>query len=135
MIDSELFKKMYKEIDKKVQKIRVLPMLYRQEQDYDGFDIYDDEIYINSSYWTQGCGEDTSVLCIPIDEIENSIDFFKQKFQNEIDDDTKKQEELKKIEKQRVLENRLSAKEKRAKEDMATYRRIKKKLENKSNKL
>jgi len=128
MIDSKLFKEMYDEIDKKVQLIRVLPMLNIQEQDYMGFTIEDDEISIESEYYYSGCGTDTSYLYIPLAEINNSVEWFEKKFQKEIDDEKEKQDEIKRVEKERVAENRRVSKENKKKNDMLTYRRIKKEL-------
>ena len=128
MIDIKLFKEVYQEIEEKVQKIRVLPMLYSQEQDYMGFEFEDDEICINSEYHYPGCGTDHSSLYIPIDEIGNSVEWFKEKFQKEIDEAKRKELEYKKAEKARVKQNRVNAKENQRKADLATYRRIKKQL-------
>ena len=134
MIDTELFKKTYQEIDEKVQKIRLLPMLYTQERDYDGWEYeeYNGKEVINvmSSYWTQGCGEDTSSIEIPLSAINNSIEWFKEKFQKEIEENKRKIEEYRKAEKLKAKEYKATAKSNKEKADMATYRRIKKQLEN-----
>ncbi len=133
MIDSKLFKKMYDEIDEKVQKIRVLPMLRMQERDYDGweYDEYNGKevIVVSSSYYMSGCGEDQSSFEIPLSEINNSVEWFEKKFKDEIDENLRLIEKNKQIEKERVAKNRERIREEKVKSDMATYRRIKKKLE------
>lgn len=100
MIDIKAFKKAYTEIDRKARKIRVLPMLRKQEQNYVGWE-YDkeiDSITIESEFYWQGCSDfDTSYLDIPINEINNSVGWFKQKFQKEIDNVGKKRIILRKL--------------------------------------
>ena len=132
MIDIKLFKEMYDEIDSKVEKIRELPMLHRQESDYDGweFEEYQNkEVFVvKSSTYYSGCN-DSSSFEIPLSEINNSVEWFKEKFQNEIDESKKIQLELQRLEKERVAKNRVDNKEQKRKTDLATYRRIKKELE------
>ena len=129
MIDIKLFKEMYKEIEEKLQKIRVLPMLHRQEQDYVGFDIDRDCFEIESEYYYSGCGTDTSYLEIPMDEINNSVEWFKEKFQKEIDEKERMEKELE-LEKKRDKKEQAARFEKIQREkDLETYRRIKKQLE------
>lgn len=130
MIDIKLFKELYKEIDEKVQKVRVLPMIRNQERDYDGWEYEEykgkEFITVMSSYY----GEDTSSFEIPLSEINNSVEWFEKKYQDELDEEKRKADELREIEKQRVKQNRITSKEQKRKTDMATYRRIKKQLEN-----
>ena len=129
MIDIKLFKEMYKEIEEKLQKIRVLPMLHRQEQDYVGFDIDRDCFEIESEYYYSGCGTDTSYLEIPMAEINNSVEWFKEKFQKEIDEKERMEKELE-LEKKRDKKEQAARFEKIQREkDLETYRRIKKQLE------
>ena len=134
MIDIEKFKETYKEIDEKAREIRVLPMLHRQEKDYDGWEYEEyngkEFIIINSSQWVSGCGEETSYLEIPLEEINNSVEWFKEKFQREIDEHEIQQKKIK-LEKEQAKEEQAIRFEKIQREkDLETYNRIKKELEN-----
>lgn len=133
MIDTKLFKEMYDEIDEKVQKIRVLPMLHVQERDYDGWEYEEwkgkEIITVSSDFYYSGCGTDTSSFEIPLSEINNSVEWFEKKFLKEIDNAKKEAEKLRKAEKERVKKNRVTAKERKEKNEMAIYRKIKKQLE------
>lgn len=133
MIDINPFKKMYDEIEFKVQEIRVLPMLHRQEVNYMGwsYDSDDDTIVIESKDYRSRDGvHDTTYLNIPISEINNTVIWFKQKFQKEREIAVKEAYEFRQIEKKRVEQNRIDAKEKTRKKEMAIYRKIKKQIEN-----
>ena len=129
MIDIKLFKETFTEIEAKLQKIRVLPMIRPQEQDYVGFSIDRDCFEIESEYYYSGCGTDSSYLEIPIDEINNSVEWFKEKFQKEIDEKNRMEKELK-LEKEREKKQRYERlKQDKLTADLETYRRIKKQLE------
>ena len=125
----ETFMKIHEVLDEKFEVIRKLPMLSKQERDYDGFelDVWNKVpgIVINSSTWYSGCGEDTSSLFILTTELHEPISFFEKKFQDEIDEHKRKVEEKEKLEKARIKAFEIRAKD----AEYESYLRLKKKYE------
>ncbi len=117
------------ELQNKMYEIWKIPKLYGNGTSWEGVEIsvYNDELEISGKSYTRsncGCcpGEDYSFQ-INLDEINNPIEYFEEKYKKELDDHNKKNEEEKKLREEKEKQDT----ERREKEN---YETLKKKYEN-----
>ena len=96
-INTELFFNEYKKIGKKLDEISEIPMRFGNEESFEGIEIDDDGILYKSSSSYSGCATDYYSFFVKWDEINNPIEYFKDKYQKEFDDETKRLNKLKEI--------------------------------------
>lgn len=96
-INTELFFNEYKKIEKKLDEISEIPMIIGNGESFEGIEIDDDGILYKSSSYYSGCGKDYYSFFVKWDEMNNPIEYFKDKYQKEFDDETKRINKLKEI--------------------------------------
>jgi len=80
---------------------------------------------IKTKIYYSGCGSEYETLSFEIEELENDLDYFKNKYKKEVE----KKEIAKKLAKEKEIENRRLQKEAK---DEADYKRLKLKFETNS---
>jgi len=106
-INTELFFNEYKKIEKKLDEISQIPKRFGNGESFEGIEIDDDGILYNSSSSYSGCGPDFYSFFVKWDEINNPIEYFKDKYQKEFDDETKRLNKLKEIAESKKKESEL----------------------------
>jgi hypothetical protein len=96
-INTELFFNEYKKIGKKLDEISQIPKRFGNGDSFEGVEIESHGILYKSSSFYSGCGTDYYSFFITWDEINNPIEYFKDKYQKEFDDETKRINKLKEI--------------------------------------
>ena len=124
-IDIDSFRILWEQIEAKLEQIAKLPKLYSPNgrgKDFIGYDIDNSGItFKTETYYSGGCGDtDPESFTIEWHEMNKDLEYFKTKFQKEIDDYNVRRDEEKRIEDER--KNAYERKE---------YERLKAKFEDK----
>lgn len=119
MIDIKLFREEYTKIEAKLEEISKIPKLWGDGGSFEGIEIDDEGILYKSADHYNGCSPDFYSFHIKWDELNNPIEYFKEKYALEIDNDKKRKEDKKNIEQ---LE--------KDKRDLAEYKRLQNKFGN-----
>lgn len=117
------FKEDYLAVSAKAEEIYDLESRKRHyNESYDGFHIEDDLFVISSSSWTSCSGEETYTIEIPLNEMNESIDFFDEKF---------KRENEERIESERLRQIKINATHDKYLEnrDRSQYEKLKKRFD------
>ena len=118
-INVEIFKNEYKKTISKMEEIGKLPNLnYDGGSDFESLYIEDNYFVYKTSSYYQGCGTDYFYLYVSFDEINNDIEYFREKFQKEM--------EAEKLKKEKKIEEE---KEKRKQEEFKVYQKLKAKYD------
>ena len=88
-INVESFLIEYKKIEEKLRLIADIPKRWSGGEYFEGIEVEGEEIIYKTSTSYSGCGTDRYSFSIRIDELNNPIEYFKEKYQKEIDEDNK----------------------------------------------
>ncbi len=96
-INIELFRKEYEKIEEKINQIDIIPRLHGSGGHFVSMTFEDDGISYNTEdvRHCSCCSPDAHSLYVKWEDLNKPIEFFREKFQKEIDDRNKKQQLLK----------------------------------------
>ena len=96
-INVEIFLNEYKKIENLLSEISNIPKSWGDGECFEGLSFEDDGITYKTSTSYPGCGTDEFSFFVKFEELNNPIEYFKDKYQKEIDDEAERLKNLKKI--------------------------------------
>lgn len=117
-INVEIFLNEYKKIEKLLSEISNIPKSWGDGECFEGLSFEDDGITYKTSTSYSGCGTDEFSFFVKFEELNNPIEYFKEKYQKEIDDEAERLRNLKKMAENAVKKAEI----KRLKELMEKYK-------------
>ncbi len=104
IIDTVLFLQEWSKIQEKLEAISNIPKKDGDGKYFEGLDIDEEGVTYKSSTSYSGCGTDNYDFHVNWDEINNPIEYFKEKYSKEIQDDKERKIRLKEEEAQKQEE-------------------------------
>jgi hypothetical protein len=117
-INIDLFKAEYSKIEIKLNAISNITKRWGDGESFEGIEIEDEGILYKTSTSYSGCSTDYYSFYVSWEEINNPIEYFKDKYQKEIDNEANRLKNLKEINEAQIKETEV----KKLKELMEKYK-------------